>query len=261
MNLHNNIIKHAGASCFSSLKGAFKKHSPEILIGIGIVGMISSTVLAVKATPKAIKLIEEKKGEKETEKLSPIETFKTAWVCYVPSAVTCAISVACLISANSLHFKRNAALATAYTFSERAFREYRDKVVEVVGEKKEQDVKDAVAKSEITKNPVSTREIVITEHGNTLCYDVLSGRYFKSDIEKLRKAENELNQRMLGESYVSLNDFYYEIGLKEIKIGDQLGWDINEEGFISLEFSSQLAEDGTPCLVLGHHIAPQYAYH
>ena len=70
------------------------------------------------------------------------------------------------------------------------------KVIEMFGEKKNEAVKDAIAKDKVEKNPVVTREVIITEKGNTLCYDAVSGRYFKGDIEKIKKAECELNRQM-----------------------------------------------------------------
>lgn len=242
-----------------NVQAALKKHSPEILTGIGIAGMITTTVMAVKATPKALLLIEERKYDTESDKLTPMETIQTTWSCYIPAAITGALSVACLIGASSVNVRRNAALATAYTLSESALREYQEKVIETVGEKKEQDVRDAVAKGQVAKNPVSGREVIITERGNTLCLDVLSKRYFKSDIDKLRKAENELNRQMRDDMFISLNEFYDELGLDHIDIGDEFGWDI-ERGYIDLDFSSQLADDGTPCLVIGHHNRPDYRH-
>lgn len=242
-----------------SVQMTVSKHSPEILMGIGIAGMLTTTILAVRATPKALRLIDEKKEELETDKLTPVDTVKTCWKCYIPAAVSGSLSVACLISANSVNARRNAALATAYALSETALKEYQEKVVETIGEKKEQVVHDAIAKDKVTKNPVSTSEVIITEKGNTLCYDTVSGRYFKSDIEKLKKAANELNFRLRDEMYVSVNDFYYEIGLKSISIGDDIGWNI-DRGYINLKFSSQLADDGTPCLVLSYGVGPRYDY-
>ena len=246
-------------SIFKGLGYLLKKNSPTILLTIGIVGMISSGVLAVAATPKAIKLIEDKKESEHKEKLTVKETVKAAWACYIPSALTCTASVICLVSSGSIRAKRSAALVTAYTVSENALKTYREKVREAIGEKKESAIKDAVAKEEIAKAPVSAKEIIFTKQGDTLCYDAMSGRYFKSDIEKLRKAENELNKQLLNEMFVSLNELYYTIGLPEIKLGDILGWNI-EKGMINFEFSSQLADDGTPCLVLGHLNTPQYEY-
>lgn len=242
-----------------NLQNATKKHSPEILTGIGIAGMITTTIMAVRATPKALILIDEKKEELEAEKLSPKELILTTWKCYIPATAIGTVSVLCLIGASSVNLRRRAALATAYTLSESALKEYQEKVVETIGEKKEQAIRDEVAKDKIEKNPVSCREVIITEKGNTLCYDAVSGRYFKSDRDKIDKVINELNRRMRDEMYISLNEFYYEIGLNEISLGDQLGWNI-DNGYIEPSFSYQGAEDGTPCLVIGYLVEPRYDY-
>lgn len=260
----------------SSIRTSAAKRSPEILMGIGIAGMVATTVMAVHATPKALILIDNEKqrinqqlydeakakGHAEcarVDRLKPVEVVKTTWLCYLPAAITGGVSVACLIGANSVNARRNAALATAYTLSESALKEYQEKVVETIGEKKEQSVRDAIAKDKLDQNPVINHEVIITDKGNTLCFDAVSGRYFKSDIEKLKKAVNELNRRMRDEMYISLNEFYYEIGLNGIGIGDELGWNI-DNGYIEPDFSSQLAEDGTPCLVIGYYVQPRYDY-
>lgn len=255
-----------------SVTATLSKHSPEILTGLGIAGMITTTVLAVKATPKAVALIrdaEDKKAKAQlkagvppkevNEKLTPVEVVKTTWKCYIPAAATGITSATCLIGAHSVHAKRTAALATAYKLSETALTEYQAKVVETIGERKQKSIKEAIAKDKVDKNPVTNTEVIVTGKGETLCYDTLSGRYFKSDIDKLKKAENELNRRMLNDDYVSLNDFYDEIGLSFTKLGDDLGWSITK-GFIELDFSSQLASDGTPCLVLDYRVAPRYDF-
>ena len=171
-----------------SMGMALQKHSPEIMTGIGIAGMVATTILAVRATPKALLLIQEaeevkSQTESSDEALTPVETIKATWRCYVPAAVTGALSMTCLIGASSVNVRRNAALATAYKLSESALKGYREKVIETIGEKKEQAVQDAVAKERINKSPVTNQEVIITEKGNTLCYDVISGRYFKSDID------------------------------------------------------------------------------
>ena len=107
-------------------------------------------------------------------------------------------------------------------------------------------------------NPV--REIILTEKGgNTICYDVLSGRYFKSDRDKIMQAMNKLNRQMRDENYVTLNEFYYELGLDGTKMGDMLGWNI-DKGYIDLNFSSHLDANGTPCLVIDYQVAPVYDY-
>ena len=114
--------------------------------------MITNTVVALKATPKALELINEKKQEYDVDKLKALDVVKTTWKCYVPATVTGSLSIACLIGASSVNFRRNAALATAYRLSETALSEYREKVVETIGEKKEQNIRESVAKEQIKKN-------------------------------------------------------------------------------------------------------------
>lgn len=256
------MSKNGIAGIFNGLGYITKKHISGILIAVGVTGMISAGVLAVAETPKAIRLMEEKKVSEDKEKLTAKEMVKTTWKCYIPAAVTYALSVTCIICACSVQSRRSAALATACSLSETALIEYKNKVKETIGEKKETAIRDAIAKDRIESDPVSVKEIVFTDSGNTLCYEVLSGRYFRSDIEKLRRVENELNKRMLSEMYISLNELYYEIDSKDlpgIKIGDLLGWNL-EKGMIHFEFSSQLTDNGVPCLVLGYSIPPQYEY-
>ena len=243
-----------------SAERVLTKYSPGILTGIGIAGMIGATFMAVKATPKALYLIETKKKEAEMEELKPVETIKTCWTCYIPATLTTVLSAVCLIGASTVSAKRNAALATAYSISEAALREYQEKVVEVVGEKKEKAVRDAVAKNQIERDPVTKSEVVIIDsNSNTLCYEPLSGRYFKSTIDKIKKAEIKLDRQMIQEMYVSLNDFYWEIGLDETDLGDKMGWNLSK-GYMDLSFSSQLADDGTPCAVIVYGIPPVYDY-
>lgn len=251
--------KNSVSKIIRSVRRSMKKHSPEILTGIGIAGMATTTVMAVRVTPKALMLIENKKDEYETDTLSTIEMVKTAWTCYIPSAIVGGVSIFCLIGASSTNLRRNAALATAYTLSESALKEYQEKVVETIGDKKERDIRDSIAKDEVEQNPVVQKEIIITEKGDTLCFDTLSGRYFKSNRDQINKAVNELNRRMRDDMFISLNEFYYEIGMDGTKLGDVLGWNI-DRGYIDIDYSSQLANGETPCLVLDYQIVPEYDY-
>lgn len=241
-------------------QGKLVQHSPEILVGIGIAGMATSTVLAVKATPKALQLIEEAKHAKHDE-LTKVEVVKTTWKCYLPAAITGVTAAGCLIYGNNVNLRRNAALATAYKLSETAFTEYKEKVVETIGEKKEKAVKEKIMKDKMEQHPVSKSEVIVTNKGNTLCYDTLSGRYFKSDIDKLDKAINainhQLNQNPFG--YVCLNDFYEMVGLPGVKIGEDLGWK-RDKGLIDYTPGSMIADDGTPCLVIIFTVEPCYDY-
>jgi len=251
--------KPNASNFIKNVQTAITRHSPEILTGIGIAGMITTTVLAVKATPKAIRLMDERKEELEIEKLPGVEIVKTTWKCYVPAAVTCVASVSCLIGASATHTKRNAALATAYKLSETALTEYKEKVIETIGEKKERVIRDKVAEDRIKKNPVSKNDVIITRKGDTLCLDYHSGRYFKSDIDKIKKAVNELNRRLVLDMYVSLNDFYDELELEHTSMGEDLGWNF-DDGLVEVDFSSQIADDGTPCIVMDYRVAPHRNY-
>ena len=246
-----NIIK--------GIKASISRHSPEILTGIGIAGMVTTTILAVKATPKAIKLIEAEKRAKHVDALSPVDTVKTVWKCYIPAAMTGVSSIACLIGSNAINAKRNAALTTVYTLSEMARNEYKEKVIETIGEKKERTIKEKVDAERIKRDPVSKKEVIITEKGTTLCYDHVFGRYFKSDIDIINRAMNKINREIVINMYASLNDFYAELGLSPVEMGHDLGWNI-DDGTIEIEPSSQLADDGTPCLVIDYSVSPKYNY-
>ena len=253
------------ARLFKSVQTTMTKYSPEILTGIGIAGMITSTVLAVKATPKALQLIEEQEAELAREygdevSLTPMETVKATWKCYIPAAVTCVSSVACLIGANTVHARRGAALATAYKLSEAALVEYKDKVIETIGEKKEQVVREKIAEDKIKENPVQTNTIVVTGKGKSLCFEPLSSRYFYGDIEAIRRAMNKLNEELLHSicGYVSVSDFYDEIGLPHTEMSDMFGWNTDE--LIDLDITSHVTVDDEPALVIGHHHRPKYDY-
>lgn len=243
------------------------RHSPEILIGIGIAGMITTTVLAVKATPKALQLIEEKKNELEVESLAPVEVVKTTWKCYIPAAISGAASIGCIVGSNSVNARRNAALATAYKLSETALSEYRDSVIETIGEKKERAVRDKVSEKQIKQNPVNQTEVIVTGRGKTLFYEPLSARYFYSDLEKIKRAENKLNKDIICdpfESGVTVNDFYDEIGIPGTATGDSLGWK-RADYLIDIYPSAQMAEEGSehegePCIVLNFSNPPKYDF-
>lgn len=241
-----------------SIQRSLSKHSPEILTGMGIAGMITATVLAVKATPKALFLIEAKEVElkmEHSEKLPPIEVVKTAWKCYIPTAVTGSLSIACLVGGSATSVKRNAALATAYSLSESALKEYSEKVVEKIGFPKEQEIRESISKDKVEKNPVNSKEVIITEKGGDLCFDPLSGRYFKSSVNRIKASIVDLNYRMMDEMRMTVNDFYYEIGLDPVDNGDERGWRI-EDGKIDIMIDSVITEDGTLCAVLDYHRTP-----
>lgn len=265
-----------------STQRTVSKHSPMILTTVGIVGMATTVVLAVKATPKALEMIydeEIKKIDQQVKdgvepkdlhkQLTPIETVKAAWKPYVPAAITGVVSIGCFIGANSVNAKRNAALATACQLSATALSEYKEKVNETVDEETKKIIDDKVAKEKLKKNQVPAKEEkilqnqeLILDSAHHLCYDAGGNLYFRSDENKIRTAINRLNSRMNGgEPYVSLNDLYSELDIRGTDVGELLGWNIYRDGIIEPEFSSQIASNGEPCIVLSYTVAPTYDYH
>jgi hypothetical protein len=248
-----------------TIQTAVTKHSPEILTGIGIAGMVTTTIFAVKATPTALDLIARAEDEKfdngHGEHLTKIEVIKVAWKPYIPAAVTCTVSIACLIGASSVNFRRNAALATAYKLSEAALTEYKDAVVETIGEKKEQVVKEKISKNRVEQNPVSNNTIYITGNGDTLFLEPISKRYFYSDIEQVRSIINTLNESMYNDPFghIPLSDFYDAVGLEQTDISNDIGWNI-EHGSIKVEFHPAMSDKGKPCLALYYETAPNWGY-
>lgn len=252
------------------------KNAPTILTITGITAMASSTYWAVKATPKALALKEKAEVEKNKKAgtfkgdkvnnwipLTKMEIVQTCWRCYAPAFITGVLGAACLIGANSMNLRKNAALAAAYALSETNFKEYREKTLEEVGEKKEEKIRNAVAEEKITKNPINTSTVLETGNGDTLCYDAICGRYFKSSIEKLKSALNELNMELVQDGYVSLNQYYDLIGLPDGMLGDDLGWSINDNhSTVQLDLSAQLTKDEaqTPCMVVAFKYGPIYNY-
>jgi hypothetical protein len=180
--------------------------------------------------------------------------------------ITGSVSVACLLGSNSVNAKRNAALATAYKLSETAFTEYRDKVADVIGEKKEKTVRDKISEDKVKENPVTKTEVIITGKGQTLFFEPLSSRYFYSNLDLIQRAENKLNKEIITDAFdagVTVNDFYTEIGLPTTATGDNLGWKVGY--MIDIYPSAQMCEEGTdhegePCIVLNYTNPPKYEF-
>lgn len=240
-------------------KASMVKHSPEIALGAGIAFGVTTVVLAVKSTPKALMLLEERKLDLKTEELPKVEVIKTAGPCYIPAFVTGSLSIMCLIGGNTVQARRNAALTTAYTLTTATLKEYRNKVVETIGEKKETVVRDAIAKDKVEQQPIENKTVVITGNGDTLCFEPLCGHYFRSNIDKIKRSLNDLNSDLLNDGYISLNDFYYAVDLDDTKLGSILGWRY-ESGLIDINFSAQVSTSGEPCLVINFNHAPEYDF-
>jgi len=228
-----------------------KQHSSELLLCAGLASGAAAIGLAILGTVRAVPLVDKRKKELNTEKLPAGEILKTVWKCYVPTVTTAAASAGCLLGASYQYTSKVTALTAAYSMSEAALSEYHKKVVEQVGSEKEKLISDSVDAEKLTKNPVSKQIVFITDGGDDLCYDSASGRYFKSSKDSIIRASNIISRVLLDEMYVTLNEFYAELGLNDIGLGEDFGWAVND-GLIELAFSSQLADDGSPCLVVNY---------
>ena len=250
----NKVIKKLGNETV--------KRSPGILAGLGVIGMFTAIGMAIHATPKALVVLEAEAGNRGVEpgELKPIDTVKTVGVYYIPTLATAVLSTFLIFEGFSISNKRHAALAAAYGLSEAALKDFQDKLVEVDGEKKLDKVRKAIAKDQVEKHPVENTEIVLTGNGETLCYEPLSGRYFKSDIDKIKQAVNRTNSYLVREGIISLNDFYYELGLDGTSIGRDIGWELSQDDLIDLDFTATLTSDNTPCLAIGYRNKPRYEY-
>lgn len=244
----NQIIK--------ALDSFMKKNGSKMLIGLGIGGFLTAGILAVKATPEATRRIEEEKRKQNVEKLPVKDTVKATWKLYLPAVITATASTGCVIGGASIITHQTAVLATAYAVSDTAFKEYRAKTKELIGEEKEKEIHDKIAEDKIRQFPYDgSREVIMTKKPDVMCFDAFGNRYFWSNMEELRQIENRLNRRMLDDMYISVNDYYDEIGLSHSKKGDRMGWNI-KDGTIDFRYSSVLSEDGTPCLVVDSYTEP-----
>lgn len=244
----------------TSIANDMETNKPLILTVVGIMGFVATAIEVAFAKPKADKVIEKRhenrtKEEKKIEELA--KDILVAAPVYLPAVATGVASTLCITKSYKVSTERTAAYATAYTITEKKLKDYQSKVIETIGEKKEKAIQDEIAADKIKKNPPS--DTFVINENETLCYDDMSGRYFRSDIEILRQAAARLSQRLYSEMYISLNEFYSEIGLPEIRLGDDLGWNV-EDGIIELNFSSTLDDRNRPCLVVSYDISPRFDF-
>lgn len=251
------------AYLFKELERFSIDNSPAILTAIGVVGTLSTAYLTGKASYKANELMEDEAERRmiagmEDEPWPTKEKVELVWKLYLPAAGSMVITLSAIIGANRISSRRAAGLAAAYSLSERAFSEYKEKVVEKVGEKKEQSYRDEVARDRLEKNPVNDNTVLITDNGEVLCYDHFTGRYFKSSMEALKSAENEVNSLILNQGYASVSDLYDILGLPVTSFSDEVGW--NTDRMLKMVYSTVLSPDGRPCISIDFDLHPHRKY-
>lgn len=240
-----------------------KKEAPQILTGLGVTGVVATAIFSARAAPKAYDLIREVNSQRvlptgESNDMEFIEEVKLVWPIYIPTMISGLLTIGFILASNRISIGRQAALVGAYSAVEYALREYKDKVVEVVGEKKARAVIDEVAQSRLDSSPIDQNPVYRTSGGDVLFFDTLSGRYFRSDLETVRRAVNDFNADLLNQShYVVLNDLYYFLDLAGTDLGALMGWDI-EHGVVKIDYSTKIATNGEPCIVMNHILMPRY---
>lgn len=233
------------------------------LTGMGVSGVVTTSYLTGRASFKAAHILEREKLRRiDTEMLDPDEhepemtkkdVVKMVWPLYIAPTVSGAITIGAIVMGNREASKKIAALTAATGISERAFQEYKEKVIEKFGQNKEQGIRDEIYQDRVNKNP-PPKEIIIAGAGDVLCFDVLTGRYFISSAERIRQAANRVAFDIIQHMYASLSSFYDEIGLPPTPMSDEVGW--NADHPIEVRFSTVMSPDQRPCLAVDFAEAP-----
>lgn len=226
-----------------------KRNASTILTCVGGAGVVATSVMTAKATPKAIQLLEEAKNEKG-EELTKLEKVKVAGPSYIPAIITGVSTIACIFGANALNKRQQAALASAYALLNQSYKEYKGKVKDIFGEDTHKQVKEEIAKDHYKDTNITV------DDGKILFYEDFSGRYFESTIEDVQRAEYRINRDLAMRDYATVNEFYELLGLDPIDGGDKLGWstgmmfDYYWTSWIDFNHEKVELEDGLECQVI-----------
>ena len=227
-----------------------KSSSPEILTGLSIAGLGITAYMTGKAAVKASEILKYHDANSKKE-LDWKTKFKLVWKTYLPAGISGAVTAGCIIGSSRASSHRTAAALSAYKLTEKAFTEYRAKVAEEIGKNKERKVRDEIAQDRVAEDVASSKQIVMWGFGDVACCEMYTHRFFKSDMESLRKAENKINRDVNNHLYVTLDEFYDIVGLPHTSESDRKGWD-SETGLMELHFTTVLM-DATPCLAFDYN--------
>ena len=198
-----------------NIKQVLKRNSSTILTCIGGVGVVATAVTAVKATPKALRLLDKEK-EAKGEDLTTCEVLRIAGPLYIPSILIGAGTLTCIFGASILDKRKQGSLISAYALLDNSYKQYKNKVIELYGEEADLNVRTEVAKSRYEDSD--------TDYTERLFYDEYSGRYFESTMENVVQAEYELNRRFATNGGAYLNEFYELLDIAPIPAGNEVGW-------------------------------------
>lgn len=231
--------------------------APEILTGVAVVGVATTAVMGGKAAVRASRIIEKeneiKRGWVDND-LSRKEEFHLVWRLFVPTVVMGTLTVTAILAAQSVNTKNKIALAGLYTLSEGKLKEYEEKIVETLGEEKAKEIKEEIQQKKVNTFDSAVDNVIHTKGGEHLCYDEMSGRYFRSSREAILDVVNTVNHFMMQDWTADLNEVYTALGLPTIPMGKLIGWNADE--LIDPRITSKVAKGGEPCLVLDFYNEP-----
>lgn len=224
-----------------------KRNASTILTVVGGVGVVTTTVLGIKATPKALVLIDSAK-KKKGEKLTKLEKIKVAAPVYIPTVLTGVATLTCIFGANILNKRYQASLISAYSLLDNSYKEYKDKVEELYGEGSNEQIKEEIAQDKY--------ETIDIPNDQVLFYEEFSGQFFTSTLIKVSQAEYNLNRNIHMRGWAELNEFYEDLDIDNFEGGDALGWSegVNLarywQAWIDFSHKQKVMEDGTEYIAI-----------
>lgn len=228
----------------NKLTNVLTENSPTILTVFGCMGLVTTVGLAIKATINATRIVDEHKEEidKMPQKhYKAAEAVRLTWKCYVPVVFAGGTSLGCIIGANSINLKRNAALMATYVATEDKLKGYENRILGTRAEKKQID--------DGTTEEKAGRPFVV--NGNKcMCKDGFSGRFFETSLSQVQKAQTALSQMITYEFRVTVNELYDELGLDRIDAGDAFGWDLEHGDEVDIDIDAIMDEQYGPVMLI-----------
>jgi hypothetical protein len=250
--MNQNMVKRTG---FKAISEFLYQKRPQILTGIACAGVVSTTILGIRATFRSKKELEEyvSNFKKESRK-NKIKIAKEVCKIYASTIVSGTLSITCMVASQKINTARAAALASLYSISKEALDTYKANVIETIGTVNEKKITDKIIQKKLDDNPPREKDnlILVDNESTVLCYDSQTGRYFYSDYETLRGVINTLDHRLMTDMFISLNEFYQELDnkdLDQIPLGNELGWYV-DQGLLNVEIDTMIASNNKPCIVL-----------
>lgn len=249
-----------GTQLLSHTKSFLKRSSPTILTCVGVAGVIATSVMAVKATPKALRIIEENTGYNHDGVVggpSKKEIIALTWHCYIPATLMGLSTIACIVGINALNKRNQASLASAYAILSESYQHYRGAAKAVYGEDADSKIQAEMAKETYIHADGYTvySADFDTMSDKILCYDLYSKRYFESTMASVLNAQYHVNRNFCLGDDVSINQFYEFLGIDGIENGDEIMWGNEEmltDGIAWLDFENRhvVMDDGMECCVI-----------